>query len=153
MGSESLYSGVLFQVLVLIHYNGLTQKPISVFLCDICAHSLTVKSEGEYKILNGIFPVKYDILTWRNTTIQISHKYKGVVHIIAARPFTHSRFLTLLSKLFYNSKLSRKSGILFYTHTERFYHIHFSSVDGLQSAFGQPGLQIAHDDICKQTAP
>lgn len=57
VGSESLYSGVLFQVLVLIHYNALTQKPISVFLCDICAHSLTVKSEGEYKILNGIFPL------------------------------------------------------------------------------------------------
>lgn len=57
VGSESLYSGVLFQVLVLIHYNTSTQKPISVFLCDICAHSLTVKSEGEYKILNGIFPL------------------------------------------------------------------------------------------------
>lgn len=55
VGSESLYSGVLIQVLVLIHYNALTQKPISVFLCDICAHSLTVKSEGEYEILNGIF--------------------------------------------------------------------------------------------------
>lgn len=153
VGSESLYSGVLFQVLVLIHYNTSTQKPISVFLCDICAHSLTVKSEGEYKILNGIFPLS-NMTYLPEEILQFKLAINIKVWFISQLPgLLHTQDSSLCSqKLFQNSKLSRKSGILFYTHTERFYHIHLSSVDGLQSAFGQPGLQIAHDDICKQTA-
>ena len=53
-----------------------------------------------------------------HSALQISHKYTGVFYTRVVSPFSTLNI----------SKLSRKSGIFFHTHTGRFYHKCFSAV-------------------------
>lgn len=117
VGSESLYSGVLFQVLVLIHYNALTQKPISVFLCDICAHSLTVKSEGEYKILNGVFPLS-NMTYLSEEILQFKLAINIKVWFISQLPgLLHTQDFSLFSQSFLHLQAIQKIWhLILYTH-------------------------------------